>query len=211
MVEWVAMDTNLELMVTQQGVAKRFFDLCFSLLALVVISPLFLLIFVAIRLTSKGKAIYVQERLGLGGKVFKCLKFRTMREGVTLELEKLQEWAVYQKLQKDPRVTPVGRWLRKTSLDELPQFWNVVRGELSVVGPRPYMVEQKGLLGRAAYTILSVKPGITGLWQTSGRSQTTFAERIALDQRYVETQTATKDFVLILKTFPALLSTRDAC
>jgi len=194
---------------------KRVFDVLFSLGVLVVFAPIFL----AIVLVIGKKAFYVQRRLGRGGTFFKCYKFRTMHSDADELLPQLlqhnpdlrHEWEIHQKLHDDPRVFPMGRWLRKTSLDELPQFWNVIKGDLSVVGPRPYMAEQKPQMGPLAHTILSVRPGITGLWQTSGRSRTSFAERIALDAEYINKRTFWFDLWLILKTIPQVFFPTDAC
>src|ERR1700722_404703 len=196
---------------------KRVFDIILSLTALFLLSPIFFLIALMIRLSSRGEIIYSQERLGLYGKTFKCYKFRTM---VTDAEEKLgevlkqnpdlkREWRAKQKLRRDPRILPLGKFLRKFSLDELPQVWNVLKGEMSIVGPRPYAIEQKDYLGRELHKILSTRPGITGLWQTSGRSTLTFHQRIELDGRYVETRSFLSDFLLILKTIPALLCAKD--
>jgi exopolysaccharide production protein ExoY len=194
------------------------FDLSFSLLLLCLLAPLFLGIAMMIRFSSKGKAIYVQPRLGRGGKVFKCYKFRTMhldadrrlRELLSLNPYLQQEWAKNQKLKNDPRIFALGKLLRRTSLDELPQFWNVLRGELSIVGPRPYMLTQKKYLGLLAPKILSVRPGITGLWQISGRNRRTFQERIFLDAAYIDRRSFAYDFLLILKTIPQVLFPKDA-
>ncbi len=199
--------------------AKRALDIICSLLALILLSPFFFLIWISIRLSSKGPAIFCQHRLGKNGKVFKCLKFRTM----IIDAEKtlpvllsqhpglLKEWNTHQKLRQDPRVFPIGKFLRRTSLDELPQFWNILKGELSLVGPRPYLVCQQEEMGLWAEKILSIRPGLTGLWQTSGRSRTTFRERILLDCEYVKKQSLLLDFLLIFKTFSVLLSSEDAC
>ena len=199
-------------------VSKRLFDLVFSLSVLALLAPLIFGIIVALRLSSSGRAIYVQPRLGKGGKVFNCYKFRTMHLDAEKRLHDIlsdnpqlrKEWAKRQKLKNDPRTFPLGKWLRRTSLDELPQFWNVVKGDLSVVGPRPYMVDQKQDLGPTAHKILSVQPGITGLWQTSGRSRTTFQKRIALDGIYIDKQSFGYDLLLIFKTIPQILFFKDA-
>lgn len=198
---------------------KRGFDIVFSTCVLVFLSPIFVLIAISIFLFSPGKVLFSQERLGQGGKVFKCLKFRTMvpdaEESLDQILERFpmlkKEWQQTQKLRQDPRVFTWGRFLRKTSLDELPQFWNVLKGDLSVVGPRPYMTNQLEEMGSSASIILSIKPGITGLWQTSGRSQTNFRTRIALDKEYVDKQSFGYDLRLILKTIPVLFSSKNAC
>lgn len=196
---------------------KRLFDILFSAFVLILLSPLLTLISLGILLSSQGSILYSQERLGRGGKKFKCLKFRTMHQNAEVKLrellqdEKLQvEWREKQKLLEDPRVFPLGRFLRKTSLDELPQFWNVLRGELSVVGPRPYMIEQKEEIGLFAQKILSTRPGITGLWQTSGRSSTSFKQRISLDAEYIDKRSFGLDLLLIVKTIPRVFFPKDA-
>lgn len=194
------------------GVFKRLFDLVFSSLMLILLSPLFFVLIIIIRATSKGDAIYVQPRLGRKGRVFNCYKFRTMYADADSRLHEIlacnpklkREWMKKQKLKNDPRIFPLGKWLRHTSLDELPQFWNVLRGDLSVVGPRPYMISQKESLGALRHKIMSVKPGITGLWQTSGRSRTTFHKRIALDAEYIDKSSFCYDLFLILKTVPEI-------
>jgi exopolysaccharide production protein ExoY len=192
---------------------KRLFDLCFSMALLILLAPLFLCITLAIRFSTKGNAIYAQFRLGREGRVFRCYKFRTMytdadqrlRDLLSTDSDLREEWIQNQKFKEDPRIFPLGKWLRRTSLDELPQFWNVLRGDLSIVGPRPYMVIQKRQLGLLAPKILSVRPGITGLWQTSGRNQTTFQDRIHLDAEYVDKHSFWFDLFLVLKTIPQIL------
>lgn len=198
---------------------KRIFDIVFSISVLTLFFPLFLLIAAAIRFSSQGNIIYTQARLGKDGRVFKCYKFRTMHPDADAYLSEILkkdpakqiEWEQNQKLRHDPRIFSFGHFLRKTSLDELPQFWNVLKGDLSVVGPRPYMVCQQAHIGRMANKILSVRPGITGLWQTSGRSSTTFQKRLILDAHYVEATSFWLDLVLIFKTIPQILFCKDAC
>ncbi|NGX55443.1 MAG: UDP-glucose:undecaprenyl-phosphate glucose-1-phosphate transferase [Chlamydiae bacterium] len=197
---------------------KRVFDILFSLFALISLLPLFLLIAIGILFSSPGSVIFTQRRLGQGGKTFKCLKFRTMYFNAEKRLDEIlqnnpklrDEWREKQKLRVDPRVFSFGKFLRKTSLDELPQFWNVLKGDLSVVGPRPYMINQRSELGPHAYKILSIRPGITGLWQTSGRNDKTFHERIILDAKYVEKSSFWLDLQLIVKTLPVVFSSKDA-
>lgn len=197
---------------------KRIFDISFSLAFLILASPFFALIAIAIKLSSSGTIFYSQPRLGRGGVIFNCYKFRTMYENADQVLadllqsdKKLQEeWKRRQKLKNDPRIFNFGKFLRKTSLDELPQFWNVLLGDLSIVGPRPYMVNQLKDLGRRAGKILSVRPGITGLWQTTGRSRTTYQKRILLDEQYVLRRSFLLDLLLIAKTIPAVLIQKDA-
>lgn len=197
---------------------KRVFDICLSMLLLILFSPLMLLIAALIKATSKGSIFYGGTRLGLHGKPFSCWKFRTMSPHAESILDRhlqttpraLQEWNTYKKLKKDPRITFVGRLLRKTSLDELPQLWNALRGDLSLVGPRPYLPEEVGeLLKEKAPTILSVRPGMTGLWQVSGRSNLPFQERIRLDQEYIRLQSWRFDFLLLCKTIPVVLFLRE--
>ncbi len=197
---------------------KRFFDIGFSVCMILLLAPLFCIIWIGVRMSSPGKVIYTQERLGKKGHVFKCLKFRTMLPDAEDSLEKIlnkfptlkKEWEQKQKLRRDPRIFSFGKFLRKTSLDELPQFWNVLKGDLSVVGPRPYMVNQGEELGSYAKKILSVRPGITGVWQTSGRNKTSFQERIILDASYVDKQSLWFDAYLLVKTIPVVLCLKDA-
>ncbi len=197
---------------------KRIFDILFSLVVLIFFSPLFLSVAIAIKIGSKGPVFYLSPRVGKQERTFKCWKFRTMCQGADSLLTEMlknpvtkEEFGTYAKLKKDPRITKVGKWLRKTSLDELPQFWNVLKGDLSVVGPRPFLVEEVGNhLGSRKKKILSLRPGITGLWQTSGRSSLTFEERVFLEERYVEVHSFVLDLFLICKTIPLVLRTKGA-
>jgi exopolysaccharide production protein ExoY len=198
---------------------KRTFDILFSALILILASPLLLFIALAVRFFSKGRVVYAHERIGRGGKAFHCYKFRTMyadadqrlKEILENDAEKLKEWEHSHKLKNDPRVTPIGKFLRKTSLDEFPQFINVLKGELSVVGPRPVVqAEIQKHVGPKAHKILSVRPGITGLWQVSGRSDTSYATRILLDEKYVDQHNLLFDVKLILKTIPSIISSKGA-
>jgi exopolysaccharide production protein ExoY len=198
---------------------KRALDILFSLSALILLSPLFLFIAALIRATSPGKAIYHQKRIGRGGICFNCYKFRTMYENAEIILqeilsqddEKRKEWSETHKLKNDPRITPVGAFLRRSSLDELPQFWNVLKGDLSVVGPRPVVQEEIDRhFGPKAEKIFSVRPGITGLWQISGRSDTSYSKRIALDECYVEQRSFLTDLKIIALTIPRMISKRGA-
>lgn len=198
---------------------KRLFDITFSAVALTIGLPLFVLIGLCVKLSSAGPVFYGHERIGRGGRAFRCYKFRTMYADADARLEKLlaaddalrAEWDASHKLKDDPRVTPVGKVLRKTSLDELPQFLNVLKGDLSVVGPRPVVeLEVFKFLGPKATKILSVRPGLTCLWQVSGRSNTSYDRRIALDEQYIETRSFALDVKIIAQTVPALLSSRGA-
>lgn len=198
---------------------KRVLDIIFSLSVLIILSPLYLLIALIIRLTSRGKAIFYQTRIGRGGKHFRCYKFRTMYQNSESLLEEIlnsdplkrKEWEATQKLKNDPRVTPFGVFLRKSSLDELPQFWNVLKGDLSVVGPRPVVPEELTKhFGPKADKIFSIRPGITGLWQISGRSDTSYSKRIALDEYYVENRSFLNDIKIIILTLPSIILKKGA-
>jgi lipopolysaccharide/colanic/teichoic acid biosynthesis glycosyltransferase len=197
-------------------VVKRSIDILGSSLLLLILSPIFAAIALAIKLTSKGPIIFEQERLGQFGKKFKCLKFRTMytNNDPKIHREYVQSFIAGQsktpttknepvvyKLTNDPRVTPVGRFLRKTSLDEFPQFWNVLRGEMSLVGPRPpvpYEFEMYDYWHRRR--VLELKPGVTGLWQVNGRSRTCFDDMVRLDLRYSQTWSIWLDLKILLAT-----------
>lgn len=197
---------------------KRSFDLLFSLMALIIGLPLFLVIIAAIRLTSKGKAVYSHQRIGRGGKPFLCYKFRSMYADADFRLQELlknpemkEEWQRCRKLKNDPRITPVGKFLRKTSLDELPQFWNVLKGDLSIVGPRPIVEEEVvHYLGEKAPKILSIRPGLTCIWQVSGRNDTSYSKRIQLDEHYVDNYSFFLDLKLIFKTIPSMIYSKGA-
>lgn len=198
---------------------KRLFDILFSSLVLLFLSPLYILIAFLIKLTSTGPVFYAATRVGKNLKIIQCWKFRSMYEGAEEKLqdllnsspEKLKEWNTYYKLKQDPRITPLGNFLRKTSLDELPQFYNVLRGDLSVVGPRPTVPEEaRDFYREKASTILSVRPGITGPWQTSGRNSLTIDEKIALEEAYAQKNTLLKDLVYILKTIPMVIFPRNS-
>jgi undecaprenyl-phosphate galactose phosphotransferase len=176
---------------------KRLFDIFFSAAVLLLGMPVFILIAFAIKISSPGPIFYFSKRVGRGGALFSCLKFRTMFRDAEARLQEVlesdaalkREWETFWKLKEDPRITWIGQILRKTSLDELPQFWNVLRGELSVVGPRPVTVEEvEKYYAKKAEKILSLRPGITGLWQTSGRSLLSFEERVRLEELYVDTR-----------------------
>ncbi len=188
---------------------KRAIDLGLTLGGGLLVLPLLLLLALLVRRSSPGPVIYKQTRIGQGGRRFKAWKFRTMvanaeellDQTLSKSPEMRAEWEATQKLRQDPRITPIGRFLRKFSLDELPQLWNVLRGEMSLVGPRPCMEEQAGLYGDDFELYTAVQPGITGLWQVSGRNGTTYAERVRLDAYYVRNWSIWMDFYILLKTF----------
>jgi len=193
---------------------KRLFDLVSSALGLLVISPLMALTALLVKATSDGPVFFRQERMGLNGRRFMCLKFRTMvanAEALKAELEQLNEvdGPVF-KIKKDPRITPLGRILRKTSVDELPQLFNVFKGDMSLVGPRPPIPSEVEKYERWQRRRLSMRPGITCLWQISGRSQLDFDTWMKLDLQYIDNWSITLDFIILLKTVPAVLSARGA-
>jgi Undecaprenyl-phosphate galactose phosphotransferase WbaP len=187
---------------------KRCFDIFVSVLLLPLLSVPMAVIAALIRADSKGQAIFSQERIGRKGRIFNCYKFRTMCEDAEESLtgllngspEARREWEQHWKLSDDPRVTRIGRFLRSTSLDELPQIFNVLKGQMSLVGPRPYLPREKQDMGDRDYTILLTKPGITGLWQVSGRSNTSYAYRMSLDSWYVRNWNLWLDIVILLRT-----------
>lgn len=202
---------------------KRAFDMMFSALLLALLAPVFAGVTLA-QLVSAPRApvLYRQRRVGRGGEMFFCLKFRSMctnaddvlRELLERDPQARDEWAASQKLKNDPRISCVGRVLRTTSLDELPQLWNVLRGDMSLVGPRPITEGEmqkwyEALGGAEAYK--SVRPGITGLWQVSGRSGTTYEHRVSLDCRYVGELSGGNDIRILLRTVGAVLRQDGAC
>jgi exopolysaccharide production protein ExoY len=199
---------------------KRTFDILFSVTALFACTPILILLSLITFCTSPGKIFYSHTRIGRGGKPFKCYKFRSMypdaerrlNEILDADSELKREWETTFKLKNDPRITPFGSFLRKSSLDELPQFWNVLKGDLSVVGPRPVIEEEvQKFLGAKAIKILSIRPGLTGPWQVSGRSNIScYAKRIELDEFYVDNHSLTLDISLIAKTIPVMLFSRGA-
>lgn len=205
---------------------KRLFDIAFSLLVLTLGLPLLIPIALLIKSTSRGPIFYRGLRVGKGGELFTCWKFRTMHLGAKRKLSSLlardphlnREWTTYQKLRNDPRVTKVGKFLRLFSIDELPQFWNVLTGDLSVVGPRPVEIYQKDRLSQElqkrfadkTQKILSVKPGITCLWQIRGRSLLTARRQIEFEEEYVDRQSFALDLKIICKTAAVVLFPKGA-
>ncbi|HBP52992.1 MAG TPA: galactosyl-1-phosphate transferase [Synechococcus sp. UBA8638] len=196
---------------------KRLMDITVAALALVVGAPLFLVVALVVRRSSPGGLFYVQRRLGRGHKPFGCIKFRTMVQGADRQLRRtLKTSAQLQedfrrgfKLKNDPRITSVGHILRRTSLDELPQFLNILRGEMSLVGPRPIVRAEVERYGDAIDRVLSVRPGLTGLWQVSGRNNLTYAQRVALDLHYVSRRSLALDLAILWRTLGVVLSPRD--
>ena len=202
----------------RQGVVKRCIDVVLSVVALVFLSPLLITLAMLIRSADGGPALYRQKRLGKNGVELDCLKFRSM---VTNSAEVLDhvlandpkaaaEWEKDQKLRNDPRITGVGQFLRKTSLDELPQLLNVLKGEMALVGPRPIVHREQSKYGADFAYYCSVKPGITGLWQISGRNDTTYRERVDLDVNYARNWSSWLDIKIMFLTVPAVLLSKGA-
>lgn len=194
----------------------RLLDLTIALLALIFFAPLMILVALAVWASGPGPILFRQARIGRGGGSFGCLKFRTMivnaEEALELAIASCslarEEWERDQKLRDDPRTTKVGRVLRKLSLDELPQIFNVIAGDMSIVGPRPIVRDEIDRYGTLFEDYCSVKPGITGLWQISGRNDVSYGERVRLDAEYAATKSITTDLVIILKTVPAVIFAR---
>jgi len=198
---------------------KRTFDLVVSVLGIVLMLPFFLLIALLIKLDSRGPVFFVQERFGKDGKRFNLLKFRTMYEDTEEKLkdflnrnpEMQAEWDRYKKLKSfDPRVTRIGKFLRRFSLDESPQIFNVFIGDMSIVGPRPYLVRETEEIEKSAAIIFRVKSGLTGLWQIRGRSELCFETRLKLDEFYVRNWSLFLDIIIILKTFGVVIRGKGA-
>ncbi|MCY1673806.1 sugar transferase [Pseudarthrobacter sp. SL88] len=197
-----------------QRVAKRLFDICASLLLIILSLPLMLCIALAVRLSGPGPILFRQQRVGIEGKQFDMLKFRSMvvdAEQRLMELENRNEGSgVLFKIRNDPRITPVGRFLRKFSLDELPQLFNVLAGAMSLVGPRPPLPKEVEGYERDVRRRLLVKPGLTGLWQVSGRSNLSWQDSVRLDLYYVENWSLAGDVVILLKTGRAVFASTGA-
>lgn len=197
--------------------AKRVLDVIGSLVLAVVFAPAMLAIGLLLR-KDGGPVIYRHRRVGRGGRVFECLKFRTMVPNADHILPLLLEqdpglkgeWVRYHKLRRDPRVTRLGRFLRRTSLDELPQLWNVIRGEMSLVGPRPVVPQELPRYGRKVQGYLAINPGITGLWQVEGRNDADYRRRVVLDTYYVRRRSLVLDLWILLKTVRVVLGGRGA-
>lgn len=193
---------------------KRGFDIAFALLLGAVLTPVWLPAAVLVRLTSRGPVLLRQPRCGRGGRVFGCWKFRTMVAGADRMQDDLRplneaEGPVF-KIRRDPRVTPAGRWLRKLSIDELPQLLNVLRGEMSIVGPRPPLVPEVLQYGEREHGRLAVKPGLTCLWQVSGRSLIGFERWVELDLEYIRRRGFWYDLWLVLRTVPVVVMGKGA-
>jgi exopolysaccharide production protein ExoY len=216
--------SELDLALSGSGLGDRNFgckraaDMVIAGVALALTMPLLIIVALLIKLTDGGPAVFAQERYGLNGRKFRCYKLRTMVPDARERLEQVlagcpkrrDEWQRTEKLSNDPRITWIGGFLRKTSIDELPQLINILRGDMSIVGPRP--IQQHEIIRyRDAYRYyVSVRPGLTGLWQISGRSDTSYQYRVHLDLIYIQNRTFWGDVLIMLKTVPAVLFSRGA-
>jgi exopolysaccharide production protein ExoY len=201
------------------GGLKRWFDVAAALAALLLLMPLLGLIALAIKLWDGGPVFYRHSRVGLKGTAFDCLKFRSMVTNADEVLarylaansEAADEWQKNHKLKRDPRITPLGSSMRKTSIDELPQLLNILKGEMSFVGPRPIVTEEIPKYGSTIEHYLCTRPGLTGPWQVGGRNDLDYATRVALDRGYVENWSFWRDLRIIAKTARVVVAARDGC
>jgi lipopolysaccharide/colanic/teichoic acid biosynthesis glycosyltransferase len=196
-------------------VAKRILDLAITIPVLIVLSPLLLLVACVVKIWDRGPVFFVQTRVGKGGQEFTCYKFRSMVANAELLKAQLLSRNHHAdnrtfKILQDPRVTWIGRIIRKTSIDELPQLWNVVRGEMSLVGPRPPVPSEVNLYSDRDRRRLNVQPGITCIWQVSGRGNLPFSEQVRLDLEYIQNRSLALDSKLLLLTIPAVMTGRGA-
>jgi exopolysaccharide production protein ExoY len=197
---------------------SRMLDVSLAILVLLTVLPVLLLLCLVISLQDRGFPIFVHHRVGRGGQLFPCLKLRTMVRDADVRLRYLletdpvarAEWELDQKLRRDPRITPLGRFLRKSSLDELPQLFNVIWGHMSLVGPRPIVPAEAARYGRYMQFYCAVRPGITGLWQVSGRNDTGYRRRVAMDTLYSRTRWVGGDISIMVRTIPAVLASRGS-
>jgi len=211
----VANDVHIEDIPTP---FKRTFDIAVAIAALIFFAPLIAVFSVMIRIADGHPAVFAQHRRGKNGKMFRCYKLRSMIPNATEELKTLlandlnarREWNMTQKLQDDPRITRIGKFIRKTSIDELPQFINVLKGDMSIVGPRPIVESEVSKYGSQIASYDAVKPGITGLWQVSGRSGTSYSARVELDSKYARDRNFWSDVKIVIMTIPAVLFSRGA-
>ena len=194
---------------------KRVMDIVLALLALLLGSPVFLITALLVKCTSPGPIIFSQVRVGKFGRHFKFYKFRSMyidaeaRKAELLKHNESKDGVIF-KMKHDPRITPVGRFIRKFSIDELPQLFNVILGDMSLVGPRPPLPQEVRTYSLEERKRLNITPGITCLWQVSGRSELPFSKQIALDKEYIASRSAWKDFLILLRTIPAILTGKGA-
>jgi exopolysaccharide production protein ExoY len=197
---------------------KRAMDLAIAYPLVIFVGPILAIVYCLIKLFDPGPALFAQLRVGKDGKTFTVYKFRTMRVDAQQRLQALldadpaaaAEWQKYEKLKNDPRVTPLGKFLRKSSIDELPQLLNIIRGEMAIVGPRPVQSSEVHRYGTDYPFYTAARPGVVGLWQVSGRNKLTYAQRVAYDIEYVQTWTIRSDFVILMRAIPVVLFGRGA-
>lgn len=205
----------LKLRVVYSKFLKRFIDIVLSFFGLVVLSPVFLVIAILVKATSKGKVFFKHKRIGKNGKEIYIYKFRTMVENAEdlikkFTPEQMKEFKENFKLENDPRVTKIGKFLRKTSLDELPQLFNILKGDISIIGPRPVIEEELEKYGMNKDKFLSVTPGLTGYWAANGRSDTTYEQRMEMELYYVDNISLKMDAKIFFKTFSAVVKREGA-
>lgn len=224
-VDQVGIDTNTinskefiyvpEKSITGYLILKRIFDVILSIVGIIIISPILVLVAIAIKLDSPGKVIYTQNRVGENGKMFKMYKFRSMVSNSDevfkcFSDEMKKKFEENYKLDKDPRITKIGTFIRKTSLDELPQLLNIIKGELSLVGPRPLVEKEIEKYGTQKDKFLSIKPGVTGYWQVNGRSAVTYKDRINMELFYIDNRSLLLDLKIVFLTIGTVLSRNGA-
>jgi lipopolysaccharide/colanic/teichoic acid biosynthesis glycosyltransferase len=209
-----SVSTNPDALASRGFDPTRLLDLLIAVAALVFAAPLLIALAFAIRAQDGGPAVFGHTRIGRGGRSFRCYKFRSMvvdsdarlQALLTIDPEARREWELDRKLRNDPRITRVGNFLRKSSLDELPQLFNVLKGEMSIVGPRPIVAAEIRKYGSSFRQYCAVRPGITGLWQVSGRNNLPYRRRVALDRLYARSKCLSVDLKILLLTVPAVLS-----
>jgi Undecaprenyl-phosphate galactose phosphotransferase WbaP len=214
----IGLEVTRQLLRPSAQFAKRALDLAITIAFAPFALPLVALMAVLIRLESSGPALYANERIGYRGRTFKAWKLRSMvvngdevlRRYLNDHPEEKQTWQSKQKLKRDPRLTGIGRFLRKTSIDEIPQFWNVLKGDMSVVGPRPFLESQVEMYGPSFQLYKQVRPGITGLWQVSGRNHLTFKERVQLDAYVIQNWSVWMDIYILARTISVVLTAKGA-
>jgi len=201
-------------LTTFERASKRAMDIVGALVFFAIFGPLYLLVALGVRVSMGRPVHFWQNRLGERGQRFRFYKFRSMVHNSEHVLDEFlsrndmarTEWDTFQKLEKDPRITPIGQFIRKLSLDELPQFWNVLKGDMSIVGPRPCMERQRSLYGKGWEHYCAMRPGITGLWQVSGRNRLSYARRVELDMEYVNNWSLWFDIKILFKTVRAVVT-----
>ena len=191
-------------------IVKRILSILCSVISIIVLSPLFIIISLVVKISSKGSVFFIHERIGFQGKKFKLIKFRTMVDNAedmiaAFTPEQKKEWEENFKLKDDPRITKIGKFLRKTSLDELPQLINILKGDMSFVGPRPIVEEELSWYGDNKEKLLSVKPGLTGWWAVNGRSDVPYPERCDFELYYVDRVSFGFDLLILVKTLGAIV------